>query len=41
LESIDINPESVLAIRDGDMKTADTELVDGDQIRVVYVISGG
>ncbi len=41
LESIDVNPESVLAIRDGELIKADTVLAEGDQIRLIQVISGG
>ena len=36
-----IPPGSVLAIRDGDLLTEDEILRDGEQIRLVAVISGG
>ncbi len=41
LEKISINPESVLAIRDGTMITDDEILQETDHIRLIAVISGG
>ena len=38
---VGIAPESVLAIRSGQLITEDTILYDGDLIRLEYVISGG
>ena len=37
----DIVPESVLVIKDGDLITDDEILREGDQIRLIAVISGG
>jgi sulfur carrier protein len=41
LLKIDIQPESVLAIRQGEMITDDEILKDGDEIKLISVISGG
>lgn len=41
LGKLAINPEGVLATRAGEMITDDEILQDGDQIRLVAVISGG
>lgn len=41
LEKIDISPEAVLATRDGEMITDDRILEDGDEIKLIAVISGG
>jgi sulfur carrier protein ThiS len=41
IESVGLNPQSVLAVRDGELITEDTRLKDGDEIRLVAVISGG
>jgi sulfur carrier protein ThiS len=41
IESVGLNPQSVLAVRDGELITEDTHLKDGDEIRLVAVISGG
>lgn len=41
LESVEINPEMVLANRDGLMLTDDEIVRDGDIIKLVAVISGG
>ena len=41
LDIIDLNPESVLAILNGELITEKAILAEGDQIRLVYVISGG
>lgn len=41
LRKIDILPESVIAVRDGEMILEDEILKDGDVIRLVAVISGG
>lgn len=37
----DINPETVLAVRDGELVTDDTYLRAGDRIKLVATISGG
>jgi len=41
LHKIDILPESVLAVRQGELITEDEILVDGDVIKLLAVISGG
>ncbi len=41
LLKLEINPESVLAVRDGVTMTDDEILHDGDFVRLVAVISGG
>lgn len=41
IEKVGLNPESVLAVRDGELITEDIRLQDGDEIRLVAVISGG
>ncbi len=41
VEKVGLNLESVLAVRDGELIVEDTKLRDGDEIRLVAVISGG
>jgi sulfur carrier protein ThiS len=41
IEQVGLNPEAVLAVRDGELITEDTRLRDGDEVRLVAVISGG
>ena len=41
IQEVGLNPEAVLAVRDGELITEDTRLDDGDEIRLVAVISGG
>jgi sulfur carrier protein ThiS len=41
VEKVGLNPESVLAVRNGNLVTEDVRLEDGDEIRLVAVISGG
>jgi len=41
LEKADILPESVLATRNGELILEDEILRDGDEVRLVSVISGG
>ena len=41
LKTIDILPDSVLITRDAELITDDVILKDGDQIRLIAVISGG
>ena len=41
LEKIDVNPESVLATRNGELIPEDEILNPGDVIKLVSVISGG
>ena len=37
----ELNPEAVLAVKDGELVTDDTHLRPGDQIKLVATISGG
>jgi sulfur carrier protein ThiS len=41
LIKIDVPPETVLAIREGEMITEDEILKDGEVIKLIAVISGG
>ncbi len=41
LEKIGINPETVLATRQGELITEDEILLEGEEIKLVAVISGG
>ncbi|MCA1900529.1 MAG: MoaD/ThiS family protein [Chloroflexi bacterium] len=41
LRKIDVLPESVIAVRDGEMITDDEILRPGDEVKLVAVISGG
>lgn len=41
IKKVGLNPEAVLAVRDGELITGDTRLRDGDKVRLVAVISGG
>ena len=41
IERVGLNPESVLAVRNGELVTEDVRLGDGDEVRLVAVISGG
>ncbi|MBN2149114.1 MAG: MoaD/ThiS family protein [Anaerolineales bacterium] len=41
LKKLSIDPETVLATRDGEMITDDEILRDGDAIKLIAVISGG
>lgn len=36
-----LNPEAVLAVRDGRLINEDTKIQDGDTIKLVAVVSGG
>ncbi len=41
VEKVGLQPEAVLAVREGKLLTDDTHLKDGDEIKLVGVISGG
>jgi sulfur carrier protein ThiS len=41
IKKLDILPESVIPVKDGEPITDDIILEDGDQIKLVRVISGG
>ena len=41
LKKLEILPESVICVRDGELLTEDNMLKDGETIKLVSVISGG
>lgn len=41
IEASDLNPESILALRDGKLINDATLTEDGDTIKLVSVVSGG
>ena len=41
IESSNLNPESILAVRDGKLVNDATITQDGDTIKLVAVVSGG
>jgi sulfur carrier protein len=41
LEKLDLNPHMVLGVRNGKLITDDTILNEGDEVKLVAVISGG
>ena len=41
LRELDINPESVLVIKDGETLTPDTIIKDDEEIEILSVVSGG
>ncbi len=41
LKKIDVLPESVIAVRAGELITEDEILKEGDEIKLIAVISGG
>ncbi len=41
LSSLDINPETVLVSRNGEIVTEDVVLKDSDDIKILSVVSGG
>jgi sulfur carrier protein ThiS len=41
IEKVGLNPEAVLAVRDGEIIVESAPLRDGDEVRLVAVISGG
>lgn len=41
ITSLRLNPESILALRDGKLLSNETRLGDQDEIRLISVISGG
>ena len=38
---VGLNPESVLAVRDGQLVNEDTKIQNGDLIKLIAVVSGG
>ena len=41
LKRVDLLPESVLVVRNGNLVTEDQRLEPGDKVKIVSVISGG
>ena len=41
LKALDINPETVLVIKDGEILTRDHIVKDSDEIEIISVVSGG
>lgn len=41
LETLDLNPETVMVVREGELVTKDQHLLPGQKVRVVPVVSGG
>jgi sulfur carrier protein ThiS len=41
IKKVDLDPEAVLVIRNGQLVTDDTILQEGDEVKLVAVISGG
>ncbi len=41
LETLELLPENVLVLRNGEMVTEDQHLYPGDEVRIVAVVSGG
>ena len=41
IEKVGLNPESVLAVRDGQLINEATLTQDGDTIKLIAVVSGG
>jgi sulfur carrier protein ThiS len=41
LKTAGLNPEEVLVVRNGQLVTEDTVLQEGDEVKLVAVISGG
>lgn len=40
-DAVDVNPQTVLIIRNGTLVTEDQELADEDEVKLVTVVSGG
>jgi sulfur carrier protein len=41
IEKLNILPEAVIAVKNGDLVTDDQIIHEGDEIQLVFVISGG
>jgi sulfur carrier protein len=41
LKELNLNPETVLVVREDELLTEDTQLYESDEIKIVNVISGG
>lgn len=38
---VELNPEAILAVRNGQLINEDTKIQDGDTIKLIAVVSGG
>jgi len=41
VKKLDLDPEAILVIRNGELVTDDTLLEDADEVKLIAVISGG
>jgi sulfur carrier protein ThiS len=41
IKKVDLDPEAVLVVRNGQLVTDDTILADEDEVKLIAVISGG
>jgi sulfur carrier protein ThiS len=41
IEKVDLDPEAVLVIRNGQLVTDDTLLAEEDEVKLIAVVSGG
>ncbi len=41
MDELDVNPEAVLIVRNGDVVTEDAELSDDDEVEFRSIVSGG
>ncbi len=41
MEELDVNPETVLVSKDGEVVTPDTDISDAEEVQFVSVVSGG
>ncbi|KXB07015.1 hypothetical protein AKJ51_02250 [candidate division MSBL1 archaeon SCGC-AAA382A20] len=41
LDSVEINKETVIVEREGEIVSMEEELVDGDELKLINVVSGG
>lgn len=41
LKELNLNPETVLVVREDELLTEDTQLYESDNIKIIHVISGG
>ncbi|MFW6180812.1 MAG: MoaD/ThiS family protein [Spirochaetota bacterium] len=41
LQELDLNPETVMVAREGELVTKDQHVLPGDKVRVLPVVSGG
>jgi sulfur carrier protein ThiS len=41
MDEVDVNPETVIVAKDGEVVTPDTDVSDADEVKFVSVVSGG